>query len=145
MSTIGNKIPIFNFINFQNFVKNIITAMLSRKEGYQVRDGKMQHRFGFPVPDPFLRNTQHIVDETQETKVELANDADSFVPAYRQSLENAEQQTAFAYFCGKRKRSDGRLTLQLLYDTLREDPNIVGLHSIHSVNLAKIGMMLKDV
>jgi len=128
----------------QTFVRNIITAMISRKQGYKVRDGKFQYGFGIPVPDPFIRNTNHIIDYTQECKVEVSNDDDSFVPANRPSLENAEQQAAFAYSCGKRKHSDGKLTLSLLYDTLREDPNIIGLHSVHSVNLLKTGLMLEE-
>lgn len=118
--------------------------MISRKQGYKIRDGKLQYGFGLPVPDPFIRNTNHIIDTAQESKVEVSNDDDSFIPSCRPSLENAEQQAAFAFSCGKRKRSDGKLTIRLLYDTLRENPNIVGLTSVHNVNLLKTGLMLEE-
>ncbi|KAI4458765.1 transcriptional adapter 1 [Holotrichia oblita] len=128
----------------QIFVKNIITAMISRKEGYKIRDSKFQHSFGLPVPDPFIRNTNNIIDNTQEPKVEVGENDDSFVPAYRNTLEVTEQQVAFSYACGKKKYSDGKLTVKLLYDTLRENKNIVGLHSVHSLNLLKMGLYVQD-
>ncbi|KAK4883100.1 hypothetical protein RN001_006419 [Aquatica leii] len=128
----------------QAFVKNIISAMVSRKQGYKIRDGKFQYGFGLPVPDPCIRNTHHIIDHSQECKVEIAADDDSFVPANRPSLESAEQQAAFSFSCGQRKYSDGKLTLQLLYDTIREDPSIIGFHSVNNVNLFKLGLSLED-
>ncbi|KAF5280611.1 hypothetical protein FQA39_LY05259 [Lamprigera yunnana] len=128
----------------QVFVKNIITAMISRKQSYRIRGNKFQYGFGLPVPDPYVRNTNHIIDHNQESKVEVASDDDSFVPATRPSLEIAEQQAAFSYSCGPKKSSDGKLTPQLLYDTLSANPSIIGFHSIHSVNLFKLGLTLED-
>lgn len=122
----------------QTFIKNIVTAMLTRKGGYRVRDGKLLHKFGIPVPDPFVRNTNS-----------LGRDGDGlrdvgFVPASRVPYENVEHENAFEYCCSKRRRTDGKLTVQLLYDTLKENPEVVGLHSIQSVNLLKLGMILDD-
>ncbi|KAB0802203.1 hypothetical protein PPYR_04389 [Photinus pyralis] len=128
----------------QTFIKNIIMAMVTRKRGYKVRDSRFQYGFGTPIPDPFIRNTNHIIDTTQECKVEVGTDDDCFIPANKPSLEAAEQQAAFSYSCGSKSQSDGKLTLQLLYDTLREDPNIIGYHSVNSINLFRIGLMLED-
>ncbi|XP_018331050.1 transcriptional adapter 1 [Agrilus planipennis] len=128
----------------QIFVKNIITAMISRKKGYKIRDGKLQYGFEMPVPDPLVRNTNNIIDSTQESKVEVSNEEDCFIPSRVASLENVEQQTAFAYSCGHNNNSDNTLTVQLLYDTLRDNPNILGLHSIHSINLLKLGLQIEE-
>lgn len=128
----------------QTFVKNIITAMVSRKEGYKIREKRFQYSYGMPVPDPFIRNSNNIVDNSQEPKIEVAENDDSFEPAFRNSLEVTEQQVAFSYSCGKRKYSDGKLTVKLLYDTLRENKNIIGLHSVHSLNLLKMGLYVED-
>lgn len=125
----------------QSYVKNIICAMMTRKEGYKVRD-RFQHSVGLPVPDPFVRNTHNIVDSSQESKTEISANEDSFMPAVKPSQEVAEQQTAFAYACSKRKRSDGKLTVKLLYDTLAENPNVIGLHSVNSINLLQVGLEL---
>lgn len=125
------------------YVKNILSAMITRKEGYKVRD-RFQYCVGLPVPDPFIRNTNNIVDTTQESKTEVNGTEDSFMPVIKNSLEVAEQQTAFAYSCSKRKRSDGKLTVALLYDTLRENPQVIGLHSVNSINLFKVGLELNS-
>ncbi|XP_022904842.1 transcriptional adapter 1-like [Onthophagus taurus] len=128
----------------QVFVKNIITAMITRKEGYKIRDGKFQHTFGVPVPDPFARNSNNIIDSNQSTKIDVVNDDDSFIPIPRNSVEHAEQEAAFSYSCSNKSRSDNKLTVKLLYDTLKDNGNIVGLHSIHSLNLLRIGMYVND-
>lgn len=127
----------------QMFVKNIITAMVTRKEGYKLKD-RFQHGIGTPVPDPFLRNTHNVVDHTQEPCLDLVEGEESFRPKTRVSLENAEHQTTYALSCAKRKRSDGCLSMQLLYDTLREDPSIVAINSIHNIILLKIGLILEN-
>lgn len=128
----------------QMFVKNIVTAMLTRKAGYKIRDAKFQHGFSLPVPDPFIRNTHKIIDESQESKIEVAADSDGFIPSYKPSAEAAEQQAAFAYTCGKRKRADNRLTMKLLYDTVKADSRIVGLHSIQGINLIQMACQMED-
>lgn len=128
----------------QMFVKNIITAMLTRLEGYKIRDGKFQYGFGLPVPDPFIRNTNNIIDSTKESKVEVAEDEDSFIPAYKHSIDVVEQQAAFSYSCGKNYKGVKKLTVKLLYETLREDQRIVGLHSIHDVNLLQMALLREE-
>lgn len=122
----------------QTFLKNIITAMVARKSGYRIRDGKLLHKFGVPVPDPFVRNTNNLRGDGDYPRDE------GFVPASRVPYENVEHENAFDYSCSKRRRTDGKLTVELLYDTLKENPEIVGLHSIQSVNLLKLGMFLDD-
>ena len=51
--------PIYSWRCFilQHQLKNIITAVLSRRHGYKVRDGRFRHGMGTEVPPPHLRNT----------------------------------------------------------------------------------------
>lgn len=126
----------------QVFVKNIITAMLSQKKGYKIRDQKFQYGFNQPIPDPFLRNYSNVIDETQMCKVEVEDGG--LRPKCKLSLEKVEQQSAFAYACAKRKKCDNTLTVKLLYDTLKNNPKLLGLHSIHSVSLFKLGLHLEN-
>ncbi|CAH1282120.1 unnamed protein product [Diabrotica balteata] len=128
----------------QVFVKNIITAMISRKKGYKIRDNKLQFGFNFPIPDPFIRNSNNIFDDTLECKVEVVEDEPMFKPKCKLSLESAEQKTAFAYSCAKKPCLDNSLTVKLLYDTIRNNPNILGLHSISSINTFKLSLQTYD-
>lgn len=126
----------------QVFIKNIITAMISRKKGYKIRDGKLQYGFNQPIPDPFLRNYSNLIDETQQCKVAI--DDDLLKPKCKVSLEKVEQQTAFAYACAKRRKYDNTLTVRLLYDTLKNNPKLLGMHSIQSTSLFKLGLHLES-
>lgn len=127
----------------QVFVKNIITAMISRKKGYKIRDSKFQYGFNQPIPDPFLRNYVNLLDETQQSKVEVEDD--TLRPKCKVSLERIQQQTAFQYSCAKRRKHDNTLTVRLLYDTIKANPKLLGLHSIHSMSLFKLGLHLENM
>lgn len=113
--------------------------MVSRKEGYRIRDGKLQHGFGLPVPDPFIRNSNNTTEYARDPEDE------DYIPPSKVPVDVAEHQAAFLYSCGKKKANDGKLTLRLLYDTLRENPKVVGLNSVHSTNLLKVSLLLDDV
>lgn len=126
----------------QVFVKNIITAMISRIKGYKVRDGKFQYGFNLAVPDPFLRNYQNVIDEGQESKVDVLEDEDTFIPKSKPSLEALEQQAAFAYACSKRKNIDHTLNVKLLYRTIRENPHLLGLYEMQSIGLLRLGLQM---
>ncbi|CAH1176492.1 unnamed protein product [Phaedon cochleariae] len=128
----------------QVFIKNIITAMITKKKGYKVRDQKLQYGFNQPIPNPFIRNFNNIIDDTQESKVEVANDDDALKPKCKRSLEDMEQQIAFSYSCTKRLPCDNYLTVGLLYETIKEDPKVLGLHSMQSMNLFRLGLQLTD-
>lgn len=126
----------------QVFIKNIITAMISQKKGYKIRDGKLQYGFNQPIPDPFLRNYSNLMDETQQCKVDI--DDDILKPKCKVPLEKVEQQTAFAYSCARKRKYDNTLTVRLLYDTLKNNPKLLGMHSIQSTSLFKLGLHLES-
>lgn len=126
----------------QVFIKNIITAMITKKKGYKIRDGKLQYGFNQLIPDPFLRNFSNIIDDTQKCKVEVENDI--LKPKCKVSLEKIEQQTAFSYACAKRRKVNNTLTVKLLYETLRDNPKLLGQHSIHSMSLFNLGLHLEN-
>ncbi|XP_044756068.1 transcriptional adapter 1-like [Coccinella septempunctata] len=124
----------------QTFVKNILTAMISRKKGFKVRDGKFQYGFNLPIPDPFLRNYSNVVDDTEQSRIEVLEDEDSFVPRPKPSLERIEQQLAFAYSSSKRTKVDNILSVQLLYDTLKDHPKLLGFGASSQVHLLKLDL-----
>nr|CAH7748614.1 unnamed protein product [Callosobruchus chinensis] len=129
----------------QVFIKNIITAMVSKKKGYKIRERKLQYGFNQPIPDPFLRNSNSLEDYSQENKVEVEEGCDYFKPMCKLSLEKSEQQMAFAYTCSRGKTSsDNLLTTKLLYSTIRDNPRLLGSHSMESTALFKLGLHIDD-
>lgn len=128
----------------QDFVKNIISAMVSKLKGYKVRDNKFQYGFNLPIPDPFIRNYGNVLDETQKSKNIVVDGEDTFIPKNKPSLDVVEQQAAFAYSCSKRKRSNNTLTVKLLHEVLTENPQILSLHRLFNVNLFKLGLQIDE-
>lgn len=112
--------------------------MVSRKVGYKIRDGKLQYAFGLPVPDPFIRNSSKMRENT------LDPEDKNYIPPSKIPVDAADHQAAFLYSCGKKHNSDGKLTLRLLYDTLKDNPRVVGFDSIYSVNLFKVSLLLDE-
>lgn len=112
----------------QTFLKNILTAMITKKKGYKIRDGQFQYGFNHPVPDPLIRNYNNIIEETQEKEDEKTIN---------------EQQILYSYSCGKRIKTDNLLTVQLLYDTIRENPRMLGVHSLHSKKLYNLSSRVR--
>ncbi|XP_030752075.1 transcriptional adapter 1-like [Sitophilus oryzae] len=124
------------------FLKNIITAMITKAKSYKVRDGKFQYGFNMPIPDPFLRNSRHIFDESLESKVDT--DEGVLFPTPRISFERAEQEVAYAYGAARNVRTGVTLNKKLLFKTIVDNPQLLGVHSIHSVNVLKLGLDFDD-
>lgn len=118
--------------------------MVSRKKGFKIRDGKFQYGFNLPIPDPFLRNYSNVIDDTAESRVEVLDDDDNFVPRPKPSLERVEQQLAFAYSSSKRRKTDNSLSVKLLYDTLKDNPTLLGFGSSTQVHLLKLNLQLEE-
>lgn len=118
--------------------------MVSRTAGYKIRENNFQHAIGVPVASPWLRNTSNIIDATQETNVTVNDDEQTFEPVLRNTLETAQQQTAFSLACSGRQQASvtSKYTLKNLYETLLHNPHIINNHTIHSVNLERILSML---
>ncbi|KAK9881943.1 hypothetical protein WA026_018138 [Henosepilachna vigintioctopunctata] len=126
----------------QMFVKNILTAMILRKKGYKIRDRKFQYGFNQPIPDPFLRNYRNIYDDTAESRVEVPDHDANFFPRPRPSLENFEQQIAYSYSGSNTRKTDNILSLRLLYDTLKENPSLLGSDATHKLHLLRLNLQL---
>lgn len=52
--------------SFQQCLKNILMAVISRRRGYRIREGCFLHSLGVTPPNPWLRNTAAISDWTAE-------------------------------------------------------------------------------
>lgn len=122
------------------YLKNIITAVISKNTGYKIRENQFQHAIGFPVADPWLRNYNNIIDKNQESNLEINEDIEQIQPTIKDSLETIQQKTAFQFACGSNEnfRSHTKIGLIHLYEALMEDPSIINNHTIYSINLERI-------
>lgn len=124
----------------QTLVRNILTAMISRKKGFKMRDNKLMYGFNQPIPDPFLKNYRNVQEYSEESVVDFSPSDDSFVPIMKRPYEFAEQKLAFEYSGSKMRKVDNTLTVKLLYDTLNNNPGLLGHSASHKVNLLKLSL-----
>lgn len=82
----------------QIFLKNILTAIFTRRKGYAVRDSSFIYNIGEPVPSSWKRNSTYILRSSDHTTTEII-DPYGQVPMIKPNVEEAEQATAFAYAC----------------------------------------------
>ncbi|XP_050298943.1 transcriptional adapter 1-like [Anthonomus grandis grandis] len=122
----------------KDFLKNIITAMVTKAKGYKIRDGKFQYGFNMPIPDPFLRNSNNIEDETLQSNITI--NENGILPKAKTSLERTMSNRAFAYAASKNVKTGVTLSTKLLYATIRDNPTLLGQHGIHSVQTLKLSL-----
>ncbi|XP_066247235.1 transcriptional adapter 1-like [Euwallacea similis] len=121
----------------QTFLKNIITAMISKAKGFKMRDKKFQYGFNTPIPDAYIRNSNNMLDDS----IDGGNvDEERLQPKCPSSLERTEWDRAFAYAASKKIRNSVTLDTKLLYATVRDNPKLFGLHGMHSVQVLKMSL-----
>lgn len=121
----------------QIFLKNILTAMFTRRKGYAVRDGSFIYNIGEPVPSSWKRNSARVTSEYGATEI---IDPYGQVPVLKPSIEEAEQATAFAYACSPQTIPPPLKPVNTadLQQTLKIYKNLVSNHTIYATNMERL-------
>ncbi|KYQ50484.1 Transcriptional adapter 1 [Trachymyrmex zeteki] len=122
----------------QIFLKNILTAIFTRRKGYAVRDGTFIYNIGEPVPSSWKRNSMYINSHNFGPTEVI--DTYGQIPASKSSFEEAEQTTAFSYACSTqitRLPLKPVSTADLQY-ALKIYKNLVSNHTIYATNMERL-------
>ncbi|XP_014220053.1 transcriptional adapter 1 [Copidosoma floridanum] len=122
------------------FLKNILTAMMTRRKGFQVRDGSFIYNIGEPVPSSWKRNTSVLHQEAKFANPTMVVDPVGQMPKMKMSIEEAEQATAFALGCAEQRLEPPLPPLGIvdLQKTLRKHKNLVKNHMIYATNCERL-------
>lgn len=123
----------------QIFLKNILTAIFTRRKGYAVRDGSFIYNIGEPVPSSWKRNSTHILRSSDYNATEII-DPYGQVPMIKPNIEEAEQATAFAYACSPQTIPPSLKPVNTadLQHTLKMYKNLVSNHTIYATNMERL-------
>ncbi|XP_014671115.1 PREDICTED: transcriptional adapter 1-like [Priapulus caudatus] len=80
-------------------LKNILSALLSRRNAYKIRDGGFKFALGCDVPNPYLRNTRHVYDYDTDSNVTFSNQGVQMASA-RPTREMGEEEAIYQVACG---------------------------------------------
>jgi transcriptional adapter 1 len=121
------------------FLKNIVTAMLTKRKGYYVRDESFIYNIGETVPSSWKRNTSSIVEETKFLNPTIVNHAGQ-MPSSKLCIEDVEQATAFALACSTQTLIPIPSYIHIvdLQNTLKIYKNLVNNHTVYATNKERL-------
>ncbi|CAG9135316.1 unnamed protein product [Plutella xylostella] len=131
-------------VSVQNFLKNVIAAVVSQRKGYKTRNKNFMYDVGCDIPNMWLRNTANYYDPQSEGRVDLDDGAEPLEPRCPPTIDEVEQATAFEIACSapNPNPNDDKLTIEEFYDTLLVHRNVIASHSVYAVNMERLAALL---
>lgn len=125
----------------QQFLKNVITTILSRRNGFCLRENKFKYALGTPVPNPWLRNSANFINtHTQNSGLlDVSENSESLlVPAKRPSLSQLQEEIAHSYASSNVDNCSSPITPSSCFEALQIDRNVIPSHSVYCNNMERI-------
>lgn len=133
----------------RDFVKNILTSVLTFKSTYKTRDnGRFKYAIGAPTVNPFLRNSHPLTKYLQDPFSTDTNENGEQAPDIPLPRDLAEHEAMFEVACssGKRKENfescETPVNLWHLFHALRTYKSCISSQTVYSVNMERIMMRL---
>lgn len=83
----------------QNFLKNVITAVVSQRKGYKRLNKHFMYDIGGDMPNMWLRNTAKLYDPQAEGRVNIDDTPDGLGPRCPPTIDEVEHSAAFEIAC----------------------------------------------
>ncbi|XP_001607368.1 transcriptional adapter 1 [Nasonia vitripennis] len=124
----------------QVFLKNILTAMITRRKGFRIRDESFIYNIGETVPSSWKRNTSSIIREEKFTNPTIVVEPAGQMPNPKMCIEDAEQATAFALACSTQTLVSVPPCISIadLQQTLKIQKNLVNNHTVYATNKERL-------
>ncbi|KAK0078662.1 hypothetical protein PV325_002221 [Microctonus aethiopoides] len=124
----------------QIFLKNLITAILTRRKGFAVENKSFIYNIGEPVPSSWKRNTMFIPYGIHSRAPTDVTDSDGHIPAITPNVEEMEQATAFSMACSSQTISSALppVNISELLHTLKIHKNLVNNHTLYATNMERL-------
>ncbi|KAK3600101.1 hypothetical protein CHS0354_004799 [Potamilus streckersoni] len=120
-------------------LKKIISQVLSRRNGYKLREKRFQYAMGCKVPNPYLRHSILIPDSTLESEATTITDSGNHIPSIKLPYDFAEshaaQQISMASTCAINR---GLVTLYDLLEALQLYRNAIPSHTVYATAMERI-------
>ncbi|KAH9641573.1 hypothetical protein HF086_017097 [Spodoptera exigua] len=128
----------------QHFLKNVITAVLSQRKGYKMRNKHFMYDVGGDVPNMWLRNSAKLYDPQRDGRVSVDEGmTDLLGPRCPPTIDEMEHSAAFEIACSANTEpNDDKLTIDEFYNTLLVHKNVISCHSVYAVNMERIASLL---
>ncbi|XP_038213630.1 transcriptional adapter 1-like [Zerene cesonia] len=128
----------------QNFLKNVISAVVSQRKGYKLRNKHFMYDVGGDMPNMWLRGTNKLYDPQSEGRVIVDDGVDALGPRCPPTIDEVEHSAAYEIACSSTdaEANDEKLTIDEFYNTLLVHKNVIACHSVYAVNMERLAIML---
>ncbi|XP_064102261.1 transcriptional adapter 1-like [Macrobrachium nipponense] len=128
----------------QQCLKNIIMAVVSRRRGYRVREGRFMHSLGTTPPNPWLRNTGSLNDWMSESLgLPTGEGGEAGSRPIWPTVDSADQNAAHLASCAPPLDSPlPPISLFDLLEALQVKKSVIPCHSVYAVGLERISSRL---
>uniref|UniRef100_A0A1B6KN84 Uncharacterized protein n=1 Tax=Graphocephala atropunctata TaxID=36148 RepID=A0A1B6KN84_9HEMI len=140
----GSNRRVANYIFYavRIFVKDIIIAVLSLKNGFRVNAKGALHGIGAPVPNPWLKKVGRLYELPPLFSDSLYGmemmDTGEHVPAIQQSLTEKHQDIALIYSTCREPAPKRRMTPFDFLEALKVYTRTIMSHGINTINIERI-------
>ena len=131
----------------ENQLRTMVMALVMKRRGYRLKDGRFPHAVGAPAPNPWLLNSQNRIFSSADQTAEVSDilpdseDPDPIVPVGKPTVEEAEQKAIFELACSndltEAERNRRPISLFDLMRLMQERKSIIPCHSVYAKNLER--------
>ncbi|XP_066998661.1 transcriptional adapter 1 [Anabrus simplex] len=126
----------------QHLLKNVLTAILSRKNGYKVREGRFIYGMGTAIPNPWLRSTVRALNFNAKGSIggdeEESESEENDEPLKKPTLEDVEQQAAYEIACSSSNVVKTSLTPYHVLEALQVHRNVIPANNVYSLFVQRV-------
>ncbi len=134
-------------------LRKVVMALVMRRRGFRMREGRFPHAVGAPVPNPWLFNSQkrrrredveeaHEVSEALESAAASDASSDPMAPAPRLTSADAEQRALYEQACAVDDSSVrsrlGPISPFDLLAVMQQRRSLIPCHSVYAINIERV-------
>lgn len=120
-------------------LKNILTAVLSKKQGFKLREKRFKYSIGQPMPQTHIRNSLKLVKDREEAEAVSFSKKGVHMPTIKSSVETGQRDASTYLACaGEAAPFRHMVTLDDVFHTLQAHRSVIPSHAVYASNMERI-------
>nr|XP_022326093.1 transcriptional adapter 1-like [Crassostrea virginica] len=121
----------------ENVLKNLLTLILSQRNGYKVREKKMRFAMGSSTKNPYQRQSYNKHDSRTESEATTVTSSGSHVPCLKHTTELREEEGVYQLALSQPLPPNPPVSMFDLFHALQSHPSIIPSHPVYETALQR--------
>ncbi|XP_064649640.1 transcriptional adapter 1-like [Lineus longissimus] len=123
----------------EQLFKNIISAILLRRNGYKLRENRFKYAIGTQAPSSYLRNTNDILDFSTDSHATDISSQGAVIPSIKPGRDIGEMDGATQVACGSSEEPPRRpVNMYDVAEALQVYRSTLPSHTVYAMNMERI-------